>query len=165
MPVIFLGLGSNLGDREANLREAINRLMTRLEVTGLSAVYETAPMYVTDQPAFLNMVARAETSMTALDLLDWLQALERNLGRQEGIRYGPRLIDFDILIYADQKIDSPRLILPHPRLHERAFVLRPLADLAPDWVHPISRRTVNRMLTMLPKGQEIFRTYDALSET
>ena len=100
--------------------------------------------------------------MTALDLLDWLQALERNLGRQQGIRYGPRLIDLDILIYADQKIDSARLILPHPRLHERAFVLRPLADLAPDWVHPISKRTVNKMLMILPKGQEIFRKYDAL---
>jgi 2-amino-4-hydroxy-6-hydroxymethyldihydropteridine diphosphokinase len=136
MPVVLLALGSNLGDRAANLRRALAALRPALSVAAVSPCYETEPAYVLNQPRFYNLACRATTSLAPLDLLRFLKNLETELGRQPGARYGPRLIDLDLLFYDDLVLDSPELTLPHPRLHERAFVLVPLADIAPDFVHP-----------------------------
>ncbi len=136
MSLVYLALGTNLGDRRANLEAALQALAARLTLTARSSIYETPPWGYADQPAFLNMVVAARTALTPLALLDWLKTLEQELGRRPSFRYGPRQIDLDILFYDDLVLDHPRLTLPHPRLHERAFVLVPLAEIAPDLVHP-----------------------------
>ncbi len=132
----FIALGSNLGDRRANLRAAVAALPPAVQVTACSPIYQTAPWGYTDQPDFLNQVVRGETNLSPRELLVFLKNLESSLGREKTFRYGPRQIDLDILFYADTIVAESDLQIPHPRLHERAFVLVPLADLAPDWVHP-----------------------------
>jgi 2-amino-4-hydroxy-6-hydroxymethyldihydropteridine diphosphokinase len=146
MHTIYIGLGSNLGDRLANLNSAIDALPPSVNPMVLSPVYETAPWGYTDQPAFLNQAIRAETSLLPLDLLKHLKSVETSLGRRPSFRYGPRLIDLDILFYDNLILKSSDLIIPHPRLQERAFMLIPLADLAPDLCHPILGKTVQQML-------------------
>ena len=143
---VFLALGTNLGDRQANLAAAAAGLPPRVRPEAFSPIYETEPWGYADQPAFLNQVIRAETDLSPADLLAWLKGLEEKLGREPGFRYGPRLIDLDILIYDDLQLSTPELTIPHPRLAERAFVLVPLADLAPGWVHPGLGKTVEEML-------------------
>jgi 2-amino-4-hydroxy-6-hydroxymethyldihydropteridine diphosphokinase len=141
MPRIFVGLGSNLGDRERNLREAVERLR-KIGVVRLSTLRDTDPVGVADQPNFLNAVAELSSELPARELLDRLLEIERELGRdraKEG-RWGPRTIDLDLLLYGDEVIDEPGLTLPHPRLAERRFVLEPLHELAPDLVLPDGRR-------------------------
>ena len=155
MATVFLGLGSNLGRREDHLRRALAALGRRLEIAATSPVYETRAMYVTGQPRFLNMVARVETRMAPRPLMAWLKRLEATLGRTPGVRFGPRAIDLDILSYDRTVMRTPDLTIPHPRLAERAFVLRPLADLAPDWVHPTTGRRAGDMLAALGARQGI----------
>ncbi|MGD0877755.1 MAG: 2-amino-4-hydroxy-6-hydroxymethyldihydropteridine diphosphokinase [Anaerolineales bacterium] len=143
---VFLALGTNLGDRPGNLRAAIAVLPPLVIVHEQSFIYETTPWGITEQPNFLNMVIKGETSQMPQELIKNLKSLETELGRIPSIRYGPRKIDIDILFYGDLILTTPELTLPHPHLHERAFVLVPLADLAPDYIHPIMRKTIRQLL-------------------
>jgi len=144
--MIFLSLGTNLGDRAANLRSAVSALAPAMRVMRESSIYETAPWGFEDQSHFLNMVVEAETDLAPLDLLKYLKTLETELGRTPTFRYGPRLIDLDILFYDELILQKPELTIPHPRLHERAFVLVPLADLAPNFIHPVLQKTIQQLL-------------------
>lgn len=154
---VFVALGSNLGDRAAQLDAAIGRLSERVRIDRRSPVYETAPLYVTDQPAFLNVVVSGETELGPASLLAATQAIERALGRVRGRRFGPRAIDLDILFYGDAVVDTPDLVVPHPRIPERRFVLQPLNDIAPDWRHPVTGQTVAEMLASLPPDDDVKR--------
>lgn len=143
---VYLALGTNLGDRLANLRAALSAFAPDLLVRAGSPVYETEPWGYVEQGAFLNMAVEAETALMPLELLDRLKALEHALGRIPSFRNGPRLIDVDILFYDDLILDTPQLVIPHPRLHERAFVLIPLADLASSLMHPRLGHSVVQLL-------------------
>ena len=140
----YLGFGANLGDRKKNLAQAVNALNSRpdLAVVRTSGIYETGPWGLTDQPKFLNMVAEIATSISPTELLERVKKLEKDMGREDGPRLGSRLIDIDILLLEDQVVDEPELIIPHASLHLRAFVLVPLAELAPDSVHPVLGVTI-----------------------
>ena len=134
---VYIALGTNLGERLDNLRAAIDALGPDVHVLAKSHVYETPPWGYEDQPAFLNMVVKADTGLEPDVLLKYLKQLEAELGREKSVRWGPRLIDLDILFYDDLVIDTPPLVIPHPRLHERGFVLVPLADVGAEVVHPV----------------------------
>ena len=140
----YVGLGANLGDREAMLRAALSSLgdMPTMEVRRVSSLYETAAVGVTEQPDFLNAVAEIGTSLPAMALLDALLNLENLLGRKRTFRWGPRVIDLDLLLYGNEQIALPGLTVPHPRLRERAFVLVPLAEIAPQLTLPGDNRAV-----------------------
>ena len=153
MTTVYIALGTNLGDRLANLRDAIDALAPDVRVLRESTSYETPPWGYTDQPAFLNMVIKAETSLNPRALLSYLTKREDELGRVKNFKYGPRHIDLDILFYDDLVVDEDNLQIPHPRLHERAFVLVPLADLAPDFVHPVLGKDVKSLLSVLDSDE------------
>jgi 2-amino-4-hydroxy-6-hydroxymethyldihydropteridine diphosphokinase len=142
---VYLALGSNLGDRQANLKQAIASLTPQMEVSAKSSVYETPPWGYENQPKFLNQVIKAKTYLDPEPLLKHLKRLEVALGRKESFSNGPRLIDMDILFYDDLVLNTAGLIIPHPRLHERGFVLLPLMDINPDLVHPVSKKSVREM--------------------
>jgi 2-amino-4-hydroxy-6-hydroxymethyldihydropteridine diphosphokinase len=142
----YIGLGANLGDREGSLRTAVDRLGASrdIDVVAVSSVRETDPVGYTDQPRFLNAATVVETTLGARELLDRLLAIERELGRtRQGPRFGPRTIDLDLLVYGDETVDEPGLRIPHPRLHERSFVLEPLAELDPGLVVPGSGKVAD----------------------
>lgn len=144
--IVYLALGSNLDDRLANLKQAIASLTPQLDVKKKSPVYETLPWGYEAQPRFLNQVVRAKTYLEPDPLLKHLKRLEVALGRKESFPNGPRLIDIDILFYDELILHSPSLVIPHPRLHERAFVLLPLMDIDPELVHPVNKKSVREML-------------------
>ena len=143
---VWIGLGTNQGDRENNLFQARNLLDPEVKVLEISPIYQTEPWGFKDQPDFLNQVIKAETALTPSDLLKKLKQIERDLGREETFRNGPRLIDLDILFYDQMIIDLEDLKIPHPRIPERGFVLVPLADLAPDLISPKSGKSITEML-------------------
>ena len=144
--IVYLALGSNLGDRLGNLKLAIASLSPQIEVRAKSRVYETPPWGYTEQPAFLNQVIKGNTYVEPVQLIKHLKRLEVALGREATFQNGPRLIDLDILFYDELTLNTPQLILPHPRLHERGFVLMPLSDISPNLVHPTTGETVSQML-------------------
>ncbi len=157
MKLVYLSLGSNLGDRARMLEDALRLLQKPdLRVTRISPIYETEPQDVKDQPWFLNLVAEAETDLFPRQLLTRVQKIERQLGRKRLVAKGPRTIDIDILLYGDAVIDTAELVVPHPRLAERRFVLQPLADLAPELRHPVLRRTIRELLAAT-QGQSVRR--------
>jgi 2-amino-4-hydroxy-6-hydroxymethyldihydropteridine diphosphokinase len=143
----YLALGSNLGNREQHLQTCIDAMNAPdLRVVRTSSAYETAPRDFLDQPWFLNLVLECETELFPLQLLKRTQKIEKQLGRQRIVRKGPRTIDIDVLLFGNFVIDQPHLQVPHPRMIERRFVLEPLADLAPDLRHPVTRRTIKELL-------------------
>ena len=146
---IYLALGSNLGDRAANLKNGRAALLPRVSIEACSPIYETPPWGYSNQPAFLNQVVKASTSLAPLELLDFIKDAERKLGRQVSFRNGPRLIDIDILFYDDLILETPRLSIPHPRMQDRAFIWLPLAALAPELRHPVLNKTAREVLAEL----------------
>ena len=146
--IVYLALGTNLGNRAANLKEAIASLPPQMEVKAKSRMYETPPWGYTDQPMFLNQVIKAETYLEPEPLLKHLKRLEVALGRVPSFQNGPRLIDVDILFYDDLILDTSPLVIPHPHLHERGFVLLPMMDIAPDLVHPIHKKSIREMAAL-----------------
>ena len=151
--IVYLGLGSNLGDRKANLGAAVQGLESVSRLLATSPIYETPPWGYMDQPDFLNQVIRVETDLSPSELLVYLKALETRLGRTATVRYGPRTIDIDVLFYDDLVLDEPGLTIPHPRIQGRAFVLVPLADLAPDMIHPLEGKTVSALLEQVDQSE------------
>ena len=150
MSIVYLGLGTNLGDRKQNINKAIEAISLKMSISKQSSLYETTAWGYTDQPNFLNQVIQVETNLSPLRLLNFLKKTEVELGRVENFRYGPRLIDIDILFYDDLIKTTSRLQIPHPRIPERAFVLVPLNEIAPGYVHPVLKKTIAELLTKLP---------------
>ena len=147
MKTAHLGLGSNVGDRETNLRDAVRRLESdELRVTRRSSLYETAPRELLDQPWFLNAVVEIETSLFPLQLLRHVRKIEQDMGRRRVVPKGPRNIDIDILFYGRTIVHTAELEVPHPRIGERRFVLEPLAEITPDFRHPLTGKTAREML-------------------
>jgi 2-amino-4-hydroxy-6-hydroxymethyldihydropteridine diphosphokinase len=156
---IFLSLGSNLGDRFTNLQDAIRSLPPNIQPLSQSQIYETEPWGYTDQPAFLNLVIKGSTELTPQKVLAFIKEMEVFLGRKETFRFGPRLIDLDILFYDDLILDSPDLTIPHPRLIERAFMLIPLAEIAPEFIHPVTRKTIRQLASSMDTtGLKIYQS-------
>src|SRR6516162_7169087 len=151
----YLSLGSNVGDRKKNLSTAIDRLGAVGRVESISSFYETEPVEVTDQPWFLNCAVALETSATPEHLMKDLLAIEQEMGRKRIQEKGPRTIDIDILLFGDQVMNGPDLTIPHPAMHQRRFVLEPLAEIAPEAMHPLLRKTVQELLGNLVPGQAI----------
>ena len=156
MPTVYLALGSNVGDREANLRRAIQLLKhSAITITRLSSIYETEPVDYVDQPWFLNAALEAQTDLLPAQLLATLRGIESQMGNIKVISKGPRLIDLDILLYNDLVIDTPTLQIPHPRMLQRNFVLVPLADIAPHFRHPSWAANVVEILDNSPDHSSV----------
>jgi len=155
---VYIALGTNLGERSANLDSALASLPPVVNILSCSPVYETPPWGYLHQSSFLNQVVKCETHLTPEELLDYLKAIEKRLGRKPTFLYGPRTIDLDILFFDDMVFVTPSLIIPHPRLEERAFVLVPLADLDSDMKHPVSRKSIIELLESVDiSGVELFQ--------
>lgn len=153
--VVYLSLGSNIGDREANLHVAIEKLGELGKVAAVSSFYETEPVETSPQPWFLNCAVKFETEKMPRQLIAAILSLEQSMGRQRRKEKAPRAIDIDILLFGSSIVELPSLTVPHPRLHERRFVLEPLAEIAPDARHPVFKRTIRELRDALPAGQQV----------
>ena len=153
--IVYLSLGSNVGDREANLRSAIERLRAVGKVEAVSSFYETEPVEFTAQPWFLNCVVKLNTEKMPKQLLGRILAIEQEMGRRRTQKKGPRIIDIDILLFGSSIIEAEGLTVPHPAMHERRFVLEPLTEIAPDVRHPALKQTIRELRDALPPGQAV----------
>lgn len=151
--IVYLALGSNMGNRLSNLKAAVVNLTPQMTVKQKSSVYETPPWGFTEQDAFLNQVVKVTTYLEPEPLLRHLKRMETALGRVPNFQNGPRVIDIDILFFDNMIINTPPLVVPHPRLHERAFVLVPLAEIEPDFIHPILQRPINKILEDVDRSE------------
>jgi len=154
---VYFGLGSNMGHRQENLEKALDLLSQRLRMGRVSSIYETKPIGNTEQPDFLNLVCQVYTRLSPQGLLTLAKSIESKLGRTSGKSDAPRPIDIDILFYGDQVIETPGLVIPHPRLTERLFVLIPLVEIAVDLRHPVTGKTVRELLSGAPGIQSVFK--------
>ncbi|HEX4484736.1 MAG TPA: 2-amino-4-hydroxy-6-hydroxymethyldihydropteridine diphosphokinase [Terriglobales bacterium] len=159
LKAVYLSLGSNVGDREANLRAAIADLAVLGEVAKISSFYETEPVEVTNQPWFLNCAVKLHTEKMPRQLLAALLGIERQHGRNRSKERtkGPRTIDLDILLFGNSVIETKELTIPHPAMHQRRFVLEPMVEIAPEMRHPMLKRTIRELLNALPSGQQSVR--------
>jgi 2-amino-4-hydroxy-6-hydroxymethyldihydropteridine diphosphokinase len=156
--LVYLSLGSNVGDRVGNLEKAIARLGNLGDVVAVSAFYETEPVEVTAQPWFLNCAVKLDTEKMPKQLLKGILDLERDMGRRRTRSKGPRNIDIDILLFGTSIVETKGLTIPHPALHQRRFVLEPLAEIAADVRHPVFKKTVRELRDSLPAGQAVRKT-------
>ncbi len=161
--LVYLSLGSNVGDREAQLRDAVARLGAAGRVVALSSVYETEPVELTGQPWFLNCAVALETEKSPEELMTAILDIEQEMGRRRVLRKGPRSIDIDILLFGGTIMDSTELTIPHPAMHQRRFVLEPLAEIAPELQHPVLKKTIRELLDALPPGQAVRRVQSELA--
>jgi 2-amino-4-hydroxy-6-hydroxymethyldihydropteridine diphosphokinase len=153
--LVYLSLGSNIGDRESHLRDAIARLENQGRIQSIASFYETEPVEFTDQARFLNCALALETEEAPEQLMESVLHIEQEMGRERLQNKGPRTIDIDILLFSDTIIDSPKLTIPHPAMHARRFVLQPLAEIAPEVRHPVLKKTIRELLGALPAGQAV----------
>jgi 2-amino-4-hydroxy-6-hydroxymethyldihydropteridine diphosphokinase len=153
--IVYLSLGSNLDDRAANLHTAIEKLASLGKAVAVSSFYETEPVEMTAQPWFLNCAIKLDTEKMPRQLIAGILALEQGMGRQRKQKKGPRTIDIDVLLFGSSIIELPSLTVPHPKMHERRFVLEPLVEIAPAARHPVLRRTVRELRDALPPGQTV----------
>ena len=151
--ICYIGLGSNLGDRNSFIQKAIDELDKIAEVCNQSKIYETPPWGDTDQPSFLNSCVELKCDLPALDLLSELKKIEDLLGRTKTRKWGPRVIDLDLLFYGSETIQSKHLTVPHPELHKRSFVLKPLADIAGQFLHPVLKLSIKQLLDNIDSSE------------
>ena len=162
---VYLSLGSNVGDRAANLRTAIKRVSSLGDVMAVSSFYETEPVEFAAQPWFLNCAVEVDTEKMPKQLLAGILDIEREMGRRRVQKKGPRTLDIDILLFGNSIIQTKGLTIPHPAMHERRFVLEPLAEIAPEARHPVIKRTVRELRDALPPGQAVRRASDLRPQT
>jgi 2-amino-4-hydroxy-6-hydroxymethyldihydropteridine diphosphokinase len=166
MSEVWLGLGSNVGDKRGNIQRALDRIAGSCRLLALSSIYKTEPVGFQDQDWFLNCAAKVATEQRPRALLEWLKSIEQQLGRTQRIKNGPRTIDLDILLYDDLVVNEDGLAIPHPRMHERLFVLAPLREIAPALLHPVLDATIEALAGSLrdPKRVELYERASRLAE-
>ena len=164
MPVAYIGFGSNIGDRLTHIQNAIDVLSKTEEITlqKISSIYKTDPVGYEAQAQFLNGVAAIQTHLSPLSLLHTLKDIETAIGRKHRVRWGPREIDLDILIYGDMCLQTEQLVIPHPEMHLRRFVLVPLAEITPDLVHPVFQETIHALLENLEDDKSVLKKEDCV---
>ena len=162
---VYIALGTNLGDRSANLDSALASLPPAVNIVSSSPVYVTPPWGYLRQSSFLNQIVKCETHLTPEELLDYLKAIEKRMGRKPTFLFGPRTIDLDVLFYDDLVLETSSLTIPHPRLDERAFVLVPFADLDSDMIHPVSGKSIKELLESVDtSGVELLQTGSSIQD-